>query len=78
MPEYDINSDNPLEMIRAIREKIYEETKDMTQEERMAHTNRQADEFRRTLEEINPDDCDLSFLRRKELFGRSTGVGNEK
>ena len=70
MPEYDINSDNPLEMVWAIREKIYEEIKDMTKEERMAHLIRQADEGRRMMEEINPDDYDLSFLRRK--------VGNEK
>jgi len=70
IPEYDVNSDSPLEMIWAIREKIYEETKHMTQEERMAHMTRQADEFRRSLEETNPDDCDLSFLHRK--------VGNEK
>jgi len=33
MPEYNINSDNPLEVVRAIREKIYEETKEMTSEE---------------------------------------------
>jgi len=78
MPEYDINSDNPLEMVWAIREKIYEETKHMTREEQMAHLTQQADEARRRMKEINPDDYDLSFLRRKELFGRSTGVGNEK
>jgi hypothetical protein len=70
MPEYDINSDNPLEMVWAIREKIYEETKHMTKEEHMAHLIRQADEGRRMMEKINPDDYDLSFLRRK--------VGNEK
>ena len=70
MPEYDINSDNPLEMVWAIREKIYEETKNMTQAERMAHMTRQADEFRRSMQEINPDDYDLSFLHRK--------IGNEK
>jgi len=33
MPEYDINSEGPLKMIWAVREKIYEETKDMTSEE---------------------------------------------
>ncbi|MCL2624165.1 MAG: hypothetical protein FWD31_10920 [Planctomycetaceae bacterium] len=65
MPEYDINSDNPLEMVWAIREKIYEETKHMTVEERMAHTSRQADEARRRMKEINPDDYDLSFLHAK-------------
>jgi len=65
MPEYDINSDNPLEMVWAIREKIYEETKHMTVEERMAYTRQRADEGRRMMEEINPDDYDLSFLHRK-------------
>ena len=65
MPEYDINSDNPLEMVWAIREKIYEETKHMTREEQMAHLIRQADEAQRMMEEINPDDYDLSFLHRK-------------
>jgi len=70
MPEYDINSDNPLEMVWAIREKIYEEIKDMTKEERLAHLTRQADKARRMMKEINPDDYDLSFLHRK--------AGNEK
>jgi len=70
MHEYDINSDNPLEMVWAIREKIYDEIKDMTKEERMAHLTRQADEARRMMKETNPDDYDLSFLHRK--------VGNEK
>ena len=70
VPEYDINSPDPVEMVRAIREKIYEETKHMTQEERMAHTSQQAAECRRMMQEINPDDYDLSFLRKK--------MGNEK
>jgi hypothetical protein len=69
-PEYDINSPDPVEMVRAIREKIYEETKHMTQEERMARTSRRAEECWRKMQEINPDDYDLSFLRKK--------VGNEK
>jgi len=65
MPEHNINSDNPLEVVRAIREKIYEKTKDMTVEERMEHTRQQAAECRRQMQEINPDDFDLSFLRKK-------------
>jgi hypothetical protein len=65
MPEHDINSDNPLEMVWAVREKIYEEIKDMTAEERMAHMSRQADEFRRSIQEINSGDYDLSFLHTK-------------
>ena len=70
MPEYDIHSDNPVEMVWAIREKIFEQIKDMTQEERMAYTRQQAGEARRMMQDINPDDYDLSFLHRK--------VGNEK
>ena len=65
MPEYDINSDNPLEVVWAIREKIYEETKHMTVEERMEYTERQAAKCRREMQEINPDDYDLSFLHTK-------------
>ena len=70
VPKYDINSKDPLEMVWAIREKIYEETKDMTYEERMEYTERCAAECRRKMQEINPDDYDLPFLRKK--------VGNEK
>ena len=70
MPEYDINSTDPLEQLRAIREKIYEDIKDMTIEERMEYTERSAAECRRLMKEINPDDYDLPFLRKK--------VGNEK
>jgi len=66
VPEYDINSRDPLEMVWAIREKIYEETKDMTQEERMARTRRRAEECRRKMQSINPDDYDLPFRRKKE------------
>ncbi|MCL2120025.1 MAG: hypothetical protein FWH27_16530 [Planctomycetaceae bacterium] len=65
MPEYDINSNDPLEMVWAIREKIYEETKDMTAEERRAHMTRQANEFRQSLREINVEDYDLPFLHTK-------------
>jgi len=65
MPEYDINSDNPLEMVWAIREKIYEETKDMTPEEDREYTRKQSEEFRRLMKEINPGDYDLSFLHKK-------------
>ena len=66
MPKYDINSPDPLEMVWAIREKIYEETKHMTIKERMEYTERSAAECRRMMQEINPDDYDLSFLYAKE------------
>jgi len=66
MPEYDINSRDPLEMVRAIREKIYEETKHMTIDELMEYTERDAAECRRMMKNINPDDYDLPFRRKKE------------
>ena len=66
MQKYDIHSKDPLEMVWAIREKIYEETKHMTVEERMEYTERQAAECRRKMQEINPDDYDLSFLYPKD------------
>jgi hypothetical protein len=65
MPEYDINSKDPLEMVRAVREKIYEETKHMTVEERMEYTNKKATACRCQMQEINLDDCDLSWLRNE-------------
>ncbi|MCL2119334.1 MAG: hypothetical protein FWH27_13010 [Planctomycetaceae bacterium] len=65
MPEHDINSSDPLEMVRAIREKIYEETKHMTIDERMEYTERSAAECRRIMQEINPDDFDLPFRRKR-------------
>jgi len=73
MPKYDIHSSNPLEMVWAIREKIYEETKSMTMVERMAYTHRQADECRREMKEINPDHYDLSFLRKKGENAKRAG-----
>jgi len=66
VPEYDINSKDPLEMVRAIREKIYEETKHMTIDELMEYTERGAAESRRRMKEINLDDYDFSFLYEKE------------
>lgn len=45
MPKYDIHSDDPLEMVWAIREKHYEETKNMTPEEKAEYYRRKADRF---------------------------------
>ena len=64
MPEYDINSKDPVEMFRAIREQIYEETKHMTIEELMEYTRQGAEEYRQLKKEVNPDNCDLSWLRQ--------------
>ncbi|MCL2347067.1 MAG: hypothetical protein FWC50_02280 [Planctomycetaceae bacterium] len=65
MKSTDIPTDNPLEMVWAIREKIYEETKDMTPEEEREYTRKQSEAFRRLMKEVNPGDYDLSFLHTK-------------
>jgi len=63
MAEYNINSQDPLEMVRAIREKIYEETKHMTTEERMDYTDQKAVACRHLMQEMSPDDSNLAWLR---------------
>ena len=55
MPEYSIDSDNPLEMIWAIREKIYEETKDMTREERSNYLREATDWFESEMKRIRAE-----------------------
>ena len=52
-------------MVWAIREKIYEETKDMTPEEEREYTRKQSEAFRQLMKEVNPADYDLSFLHTK-------------
>lgn len=54
-----------IEMIWAIREKIYEETKSMTREEKSEYTRKQCDEFHELMKEVNPGDYDFSFLHKK-------------
>ena len=60
MPEYDINSKDPVEMFWAIREQIYEETKHMTIKELMEYSRQGAEEYRQLKKEVNPNNCDLS------------------
>ena len=63
MPEHDINSDDPMEMIWAVREKIYEETKDMSHEE-FGALLRQASEWARAeTAKLRPEDYDFPFLK---------------
>lgn len=65
MKTIDIPTDDPLQMVWAIREKIYEETKNMTPEEESEYSRKQVDEFRRLMDSVNVDDYDFSFLERK-------------
>ena len=65
MPEHDINSDDPMEMIWAVREKIYEETKDMSDDE-FRSLLRQASEWARSeTKKLCPEDYDFPFLKGK-------------
>lgn len=45
MSFHDIPTDDPIKMIRAIREKIYEEIKEMTPEERIDRTRHHCNDF---------------------------------
>jgi len=62
MKTIEIPTDDSVETFRSIREKIYEETKDMTLEEVMDYERKQLAEFHRLITEVNPADYDLSFL----------------
>lgn len=48
-----------------IREKIYEETKNMTPEEESEYSRKQVEEFHRLMEQVDVDDYDFSFLVKK-------------
>ena len=63
-PKYDINSDDPLEMIWAVREKIYDETKGMTREERTELLRKAAEKFRQEKEQ---------YLSEKRRLSAKTG-----
>jgi len=61
--------DNVVEMVREIRNRHYEETKHMTYEEKRAHDSarmaKSVARFEALMKEVNPDDYDFSWLRRK-------------
>ncbi len=55
MQKYDIHSDDPLEMVWAVREKLYEETQDMTPEEFSRHIRKEADKFEKDLKRVRSE-----------------------
>ncbi|MGL6225756.1 MAG: hypothetical protein ACRC10_03910 [Thermoguttaceae bacterium] len=63
MPKYDIYSDDPLEMVWAIREKIREETKDMTREEYNAYIRKAGERL----------DRDIAIRREQIAADRAAG-----
>ena len=57
--------DDAVEMVRAIRNRHYEETKHMTREEKRAYEQKKVDNFKKLMKEVNPADYDFSWLSRK-------------
>ena len=58
MKTIDIPTDNPLEMVWAIREKIYEETKDMSWEEYGEYLRRHCESFEKKLKNARAERLD--------------------
>jgi len=55
MKSIEIPTDDPLEMIWAIREKMYEETKDMTSEEWSAYLREAMEWYEREIQQIRAE-----------------------
>ena len=65
MPVIEIPTNDSVEMVRAIRDLHYEETKNMTPDEKREYDRKQLEEARKTMSEVNPADYDLSWLWAK-------------
>ncbi len=55
MKTIEIPTDNPLEMIWAVRAKIYEETKDMSKEEYGEYLRQHSEAFNKKLEKVRAE-----------------------
>jgi len=62
MSEIEIPTDDGVAMVRAIRDKVYEETKNMTHDEKREYHRKRLEEARRIMKEVDPAEFDLSFL----------------
>jgi hypothetical protein len=60
----DLPTDS-VEMVRAIRQRHYEETKGMTLQERFEHQCKKVAEYELYRKTINPANYDFPFLKRK-------------
>ena len=62
--------DNVVDMVRAIRNRRYEETKHMTQEEKMAHDRQRMEKsvaaFKERTANLKPDYDRFPFLAKKD------------
>ena len=65
MKTIEIPTDDPVKMVRAIRDKQYEETKNMTREERLEYRRKKVEEFEKLRKQVDPNDYDFSFLHKK-------------
>jgi hypothetical protein len=66
MKTIEISTANPLKMIWAIREKMYEETKYMTDDEESEYTRKKVESFHQRMNALNPADYDFPFLAKKK------------
>ena len=67
MKTTEIQIDDAVKMVRAIRDKHFEETKNMTREERLEYRRKKVEEFNELRKQVNPDDYDFSFLAKKQV-----------
>ncbi len=65
MQTIEIPTNDPVKMVRAIREKHYQETKDMTPEERREYRRKKAESFDRLMANVKPDPSRFPFLAKK-------------
>ena len=65
MSTIEIPTDDAVAMVRAIRDKMYEETKNMTPEEKQEYGRKRLESVRQKMAEVNPADYDLSWLTSK-------------
>lgn len=66
MTTIEIPTDDAVKMVRAIRDKHYEETKNMTPEEIREYRRKKVESFNRLMEQVNPEDYDFPFLPKKK------------
>jgi hypothetical protein len=55
-----------VEMVRAIRQKHYEETKGMSIEERREYYRKKTEAYEEYRKTLNPADYDFPFLKKKQ------------
>ena len=68
MSTIEIPTEDAVAMVRAIRDRHYEATKNMTADEKWEYDCQRLERARRTMAEVNPDDYDLSWLTSEPLM----------